>query len=373
MRTVAGKRSQRSVERWSVEQVDLVGEGTADQVGHGADAAEWYSVMRSSWDEGFGERSHPWTLHEIRCWAMGDSSSRYLHLLARDGDGRPVGAAQLSFPLRDNTFQAFAELEVAPDRRGSGAGSALLEAVEALVIADGRTTLTVESSRALHLPDVAGPIARRHGYTAALVSGRNDLDLPGGLADEDDPAAALEAALALVETEIAQANPAADYHLVTYWDRVPPEWLAERGALAGRMTTDAPLDELDLEPEDWDGDRFAEVQQITQDQQRRWVGTLAVHTATGTLVGATDLVLSLAEPDVAHQWDSLVIAGHRGRRLGMWIKAANLRALLATYPGVRRVVTYNAASNSPMLRVNDAMRFRRVGTHTEWQKRLDGA
>jgi GNAT superfamily N-acetyltransferase len=367
VKPVAAQRLQ-----WCVEQVDLLGEGTPDGVGHGADAADWYAVMRASWDEGYGERSHPWTLHEIRCWVRGDSSSRYLHLLARDGDGRVAGAAQLSFPLRDNTFQAFAELEVAPGCRRGDAGSALLDGLESLVRADGRTTLTVESGRALHLPDVAGSFAQRHGFAAALVSSRNDLDLPVILAADAGPAVALDAVLAPIDAEIAQANPAAEYHLVTYWDRVPPEWLAQRGALAGLMSTDAPFDDLDLEPEDWDGDRFAEVQQITQDQNRRWVGTLVVHTATGTMVGATDLVLSLAEPDIAHQWDTLVIAGHRGRRLGMWIKAANLRALLAACPGVRRVVTGNAASNSPMLRVNDAMGFRRVGTYTEWQKRLDG-
>jgi RimJ/RimL family protein N-acetyltransferase len=54
----------------------------------------------------------------------------------------------------------------------------------------------------------------------------------------------------------------------------------------------------------------------------------------------------------------------------MWIKAVNLRALVAAHPGVRRLVTYNAVANSPMLRVNHAMGYRRVGSLVEWQKRL---
>jgi hypothetical protein len=66
----------------------------------------------------------------------------------------------------------------------------------------------------------------------------------------------------------------------------------------------------------------------------------------------------------------LVLREHRGHRLGMWIKAANLRALLAQFPAIRRVSTFNAQSNGPMLRVNRAMGFTPVGVLIEWQKQL---
>ncbi len=352
----------------TVEPVDLLGDSSAAE----AAAREWYAVSRTSWDEAFGERSHPWTLHEIRCWVRGDSSTRYVHLLARDPAGRAAGAAQLAFPLRDNEFQAFVELEVAPDCRRRGIGSALLAETARRVLQEGRTTLVVESQRGFDRGDVATAFAQRHGFTRALVSGRNDLDLPltASGPNGERTVVDLDAVLASLDVEVAEADPMSDYHLVTYWDRLPTTWLDHRPGLAAKMSTDGPLDDLELEPEVWDAERFLDTQRIIQAQGRRRVETLAVHTETATLVGSSDIVIAPAEPEVAHQWDTIVSDGHRGRRLGMWIKAANLRALLAGFPAVRRVITYNAESNSPMLRVNLAMGFRQVGTDTEWQKRL---
>jgi hypothetical protein len=68
------------------------------------------------------------------------------------------------------------------------------------------------------------------------------------------------------------------------------------------------------------------------------------------------------------QWDTLVMAEHRGHRLGLLIKAANLRALRRELPDVSWLCTWNAESNEPMLRVNRALGFHPVGRTTEWLK-----
>jgi hypothetical protein len=78
-----------------------------------------------------------------------------------------------------------------------------------------------------------------------------------------------------------------------------------------------------------------------------------------------------ATPDLAFQWDTLVLKEHRGARLGAAVKAANLRALVERVPALRRVTTYNAASNAPMLRVNFAMGYHPVLRTTCWQRRLE--
>ena len=69
----------------------------------------------------------------------------------------------------------------------------------------------------------------------------------------------------------------------------------------------------------------------------------------------TDLSSPQHTPEMAYQWDTLMLKEHRGRRLGQLVKAANLRAMLTELPGVRRVVTWNADVNAPLLRVNRAM------------------
>ncbi len=52
------------------------------------------------------------------------------------------------------------------------------------------------------------------------------------------------------------------------------------------------------------------------------------------------------------------------------MKLANLAALERIAPAVRRVITWNAHVNAPMLRINAQLGFRADGQTTEWQKML---
>ena len=63
---------------------------------------------------------------------------------------------------------------------------------------------------------------------------------------------------------------------------------------------------------------------------------------------------------------------HRGHRLGLAVKLANLDALARQAPGVRLIVTGNAAVNGPMIAVNDMMGFEVAGEGLFWQKRPGG-
>ena len=53
------------------------------------------------------------------------------------------------------------------------------------------------------------------------------------------------------------------------------------------------------------------------------------------------------------QWGTFVHREHRGRRLGLAVKAANLRAVQAAHPEMRRVVTQNAETNDWMVAINE--------------------
>ena len=61
---------------------------------------------------------------------------------------------------------------------------------------------------------------------------------------------------------------------------------------------------------------------------------------------------------------------HRGHRLGMLVKAANLGGRRPGWPSVRSVLTWNASENQHMLSINIALGFRPAGYEGEWQKRL---
>ena len=96
----------------------------------------------------------------------------------------------------------------------------------------------------------------------------------------------------------------------------------------------------------------------------------AEHIPTRTLAAFTGFAAVPNTDEFVHQDDTLVIKEHRGKRLGMLVKTANLQRLAAERPSVRRVGTWNAEENSYMLSINVALGFRPAGGSGEWQLRL---
>ena len=330
-----------------VERFDPLGDADALQA--------WVDCAEASERQVFGDRHTAWTVRELREEVRLDDACEELFFLARRG-GVPSGAGRAVLSLRDNRHLADLELAVHPRDRRAGVGSALLTAMEEVTAERGRTSIRVESNVRLVQSDPAEPFATRHGYRSAQVDLRSDLDLPQDL-DE-----------LLMPLEDEAARFSADYDVLTWWDDVPQQWRADRARCAVDMSTDAPSGEVDVEAEDWDEARVARMLEILRAQGRRFVETVAVHRPTGRMVAFTDVVAPPHAPDMAFQWDTLVVGEHRGHRLGQLVKAANLRALHRELPDVAWLCTWNAESNEPMLRVNRAMGFRPVGRTTEWLK-----
>jgi RimJ/RimL family protein N-acetyltransferase len=87
------------------------------------------------------------------------------------------------------------------------------------------------------------------------------------------------------------------------------------------------------------------------------------------LVGYTELVLVPDDRD-AHQAETLVHPAHRGHRLGMALKRANLDTLRTDAPDRRRVHTHVAPDNAAMNAVNHALGFAPVEYCDEMAARI---
>jgi RimJ/RimL family protein N-acetyltransferase len=160
-----------------------------------------------------------------------------------------------------------------------------------------------------------------------------------------------------------------DYEIVTWVDRAPDHFVEGVAKLVGRMSTDTPRGELWWEPEVWDVARWREKEDDAFHSGRGRVVAGAVDRA-GDLVAFTDIGVWKREPDVAEQWNTIVESNHRGHRLGLAMKIANLRHLRREVPGALRLETVNANENARMIAINELLGFQIVERIDEFQLTL---
>lgn len=87
----------------------------------------------------------------------------------------------------------------------------------------------------------------------------------------------------------------------------------------------------------------------------RGYSVAALCDATGEMAALTQVEADPVHPEWGHQQITAVARPHRGHRLGLLVKAAMLEWLAAAEPTMRRVVTWNAASNKHMVDINEAL------------------
>ena len=264
------------------------------------------------------------------------------------------GAARIDHPLHDNLHAATAEIYTHPDRSRRGIGRALAEASYDVARARGRRVLTAEAYAPVGETSAGVLFGAAMGFEEALVDGMKVVDLV-----ETAP---------LWDGLAAQVAPRhAAYTVVTWQDHVPDELVADYCRLNEMFMDEAPMGELDVEPERWDESRVREREERNLRQGRRDIAAGAV-AADGTLVGVTEAVLNDAAPERGFQSGTLVDPAHRGHGLGLAIKLANHRRLREHFPQCRLLMTGNADVNAPMNAVNVALGYREVERCVEMQR-----
>ncbi|MGQ0719850.1 MAG: GNAT family N-acetyltransferase [Pseudonocardiales bacterium] len=295
------------------------------------------------WIHELGSFRHPWPGEVETAW------------LARDG-GSVVGGCVLYLPVLDNLHNAACEILVAPEHRRQGIGRALLDHLRAGAIRQGRIRLVGSVGQPLDptVPDPGGRFAAASGAVLALVETRRRLDV--GSVDS----------AVLAELDAQARVRSQGYSLVQWVGGTPQQWLDDIAYLTGRMSIDAPMDDLCWEAEVYDAARMR-----ARDARGLACGLHMVTTAatdsTGQLVAFTQIVGDATSHWYGGQCDTIVAPEHRGHRLGTLIKVANLNYARAWRPELRVIDTCNADSNPYMVRINEAMGFRPYRRVSEWQ------
>lgn len=280
-----------------------------------------------------------------------------------------VGVGIVNLPMGDNLRYADLSCVVRADRRGQGIGRALWDAMLEVAREHDRSVLSSFTWEPRLDPPGVALVESRTGEGSLNATSREArfMAASGMLLNQVERLSRLELGtaeeLARLRDEV-RARTTADYECLTVLGPVPDELLPGAAALRVAMSTDSPHGELELEAEAWDADRIRRGEAELELADREQLQTFVRHVATGELVGFTRLFRDRAAERTVHQWETLVVSAHRGHGLGMLCKTTNHAAAAEHWPGIRSVITGNAAENRHMLAINTALGFRpyaRVG------------
>ncbi|WP_029144345.1 GNAT family N-acetyltransferase [Microbacterium luticocti] len=289
--------------------------------------------------------------------------------------GEPVGRAMLTLPLEPGSRVAYVNIELLRAAWGLGIGREAAAVLREAAAQAGRTVLqawathtgTDEADR-LTAPTGFGSIPRDHtarflqaqGFTLEQIERKSALELTDATADRVDR---------LLDEAIRVAT---GYRIVSWSAPTPPEYVDGYAWMKSRMLTDIPSAALEFDEEAWDAARVADYEKSYLEAGRTLHVTAAQHVATGELAAFNELVIGADRTEATHQEDTLVLAEHRGHRLGMLVKCAALRDWRAFAPHSPRVITYNAEENRPMLDINEAIGFEPVAYNGAWKQTFGG-
>ena len=312
----------------SVERLDPTATGSAD-------LAEWCRLYVSLQAEQSGGAPPPGALErELR--ARDPDPKRSLWV----GRVRGAIAAAGSLGLEADEY-GYVRLYVAGVHRRKGVGRAALRRMAGEALAQKVTALrstVVEGSPGERFAAAVGA-----EVLLRLVLEELHLDAHG------------EAKLATLAR-----RPYPSYRLAHWRSNAPPDLVTSYSELK-HFIHDAPGSSLQLGARrPWDVDRVRIMEEgVRRSGAELWVSAAV---APAAVVAFTEAAV---HPGFASQMDTVVLPGHRGRGLALWLKADLALRLLRERPDVIRISSTVNEANVPMRTIN-----RRLGYQTRWRRLL---
>jgi GNAT superfamily N-acetyltransferase len=315
----------------TVDLIDgrTVDEGLASEIAEVANAAHRIDAPQNE----------PEPVEHLRLWLTFGWDDRGIeHVVVGRIDGRLTAFATVELPIWDNRHMAFVELYIHPDYRTSAVGEQVFDEVNATMKANDRTLLVANAWKDSHLER----FLTEHGLEMASEAAQRRL-IPADLGWTELDGLHAESLAASSAYEVFEVPAPVSDDLV---DGMVELQLA---------MNDAPLDDLALQANRWNAQRYRECESALAHRQMTSYRLAARHRERGEMAGFTAVVVEDARPHLGFQEDTAVIRAHRGHRLGLRLKIEMLRHLREVRPQIRQIDTWNAVSNSHMIAVNDAL------------------
>lgn len=288
-------------------------------------------------------------------------------------DDRPVAAAQLAVPV-DASDHADVTVFVPAGPDALDREHGVLTAVERAAVVEGCSTVRVAS---LHRPGAAdASVVSRNGIGAVPADAAAQSLVTAGYElgqvvrySRLTRDGTLDRRLPVVRSA-ASRDAGPDYRSVWWCGPTPAAWVDGLAAVLDRMSSDAPRGDLDARDDRWDAERV-----LDRDAHVTRIGGLigvagVVHEPSGRLVAISELSIGPDRSATTLTKNTLVLAEHRGHRLGLLAKCTALIEWPRLAPDSPEVVTANAEENTHMLAVNTAVGFEPAWWSGAWQKHV---
>jgi GNAT superfamily N-acetyltransferase len=272
--------------------------------------------------------------------------------------GRMVGEGLIMGSTTDNLRTATLWVWVAPEDQGRGVGRAVCEHLIEVCRRMGRDVLQTSAKY---------PAARRDdhpyrrfaeslGFVLANTEVERRLALPVPTGRLDD--------LAVQSAPYHQA-----YELRVIIGPIPAELAASYCDVQNRLGIDAPSGDLVVEVRKRTPEILADQDVEILEQGRTRVSAVAID-ATGTVVALTSCTATPPGQPGVTQMATIVRPDHRGHRLGMAVKVAQIRTVQTSFPDKSYITTTNAETNAQMVAINEALGFEQRALEGEFQRLL---
>ncbi len=257
------------------------------------------------------------------------------HLVGAFEGGRLIGFASSS-TAHDTPHTSWVSVSVLPQDQRRGVGTRLVRAVEEK--SPGRVSRFVASAyrpTAAEIERLVRNVAQPLGYTPATTETVVELDVVGA--------------------DLPAVQSPEHYTVSTYLNGLPGHLRAQVGVIKGLVDAEAPNGELAWQPTPVSAQEYEDEISLWRTQGRTAIESIALDRRG--IVAAWTCVVVPADPERPAQIEgTLVLAQHRGLRLGRAVKVASLLAV-RDHGSTTRVRTSSDDQNVWMRAINDGLGF----------------
>jgi GNAT superfamily N-acetyltransferase len=280
----------------------------------------------------------------IAAWRAEDGWVR--RLVGAFEGGSLIGFASVS-TAHDTPDTSWVNVSVRPRHQRRGFGTSLAKAAEdASPVGTRRFVASAYRATAAGTDDLAQKFAHPLGYRVASTETVVELDLAGA--------------------DLPAAPPANGYTVSTYLNGVPDHLRGQVGVLKGLVDAEAPNGDLAWEPAPVTVQDYEDEISLWQEQGRTAVESIALD-PEGAVVAWTCLVAAADPARPAQIEGTMVLAAHRGVRLGRAVKVASL-LVARDHTTSRQVRTSSDDKNVWMRAINHDLGFVPVESEIILQK-----